>query len=65
MANLTAAQRRALPSSDYAVPEKAPGPCSLPIPDRAHATAALRLCAKCPGNACARVKAAVARKFGS
>lgn len=37
MARLTAAQRKALPKSDFAVPSKAPGPGSYPIPDRAHA----------------------------
>ena len=37
MAKLTAAQRRALPKSDFAVPSKAPGPGSYPMPDAAHA----------------------------
>jgi len=37
MAKLTAAQRKALPKSAFAVPSKAPGPGSYPIPDKAHA----------------------------
>lgn len=64
MARLSAAQRRSLSPSDYAVPSKAPGPCSLPIPDRDHAAAALRLCVRCGGGACMAVKRAVCRKFG-
>ncbi len=43
MARLTAAQRKALPKSDFAVPSKAPGPGSYPMPDKAHAIAAKRL----------------------
>lgn len=34
---LSAGQRKALPSSDFAVPGKAPGAGSYPMPDRAHA----------------------------
>jgi hypothetical protein len=40
MAKLTAAARRNLPLSDFAVPSKAPGPGSYPEPDKAHAMAA-------------------------
>ena len=40
MAKLTMAERRALPKSDFAVPSKAPGPGSYPIPDAGHAKAA-------------------------
>lgn len=40
MARLTAAQRKALPKSDFAVPSKAPGPGSYPMNDAAHAKAA-------------------------
>ena len=36
VAKLTAAQRKALPLKDFAVPSKAPGPGSYPIPDKAH-----------------------------
>lgn len=37
MAKLSMAQRKALPKSDFAVPSKAPGPGSYPIPDKSHA----------------------------
>lgn len=40
MARLTAEERRKLPLSDFAVPSKAPGPGSFPMPDKAHAIAA-------------------------
>lgn len=40
MARLTAAQRKALPKSDFAVPSKAPGPGSYPEPDAKHAAVA-------------------------
>ena len=40
MAKLTAAERKALPKSDFAVPSKAPGPGSYPIPDKKHAAVA-------------------------
>ena len=40
MARLTMAERRALPKSDFAVPSKAPGPGSYPIPDAGHAHSA-------------------------
>jgi len=43
MARLTAAQRRALPKSAFLVPSKAPGPGSYPVPDAAHARAAIGL----------------------
>jgi hypothetical protein len=42
MARLTFAQRKRLPKSVFAIPAKAPGPGSYPIPDRAHARAALQ-----------------------
>lgn len=45
MAKLTMAQRRALPKSAFAVPSKAPGPGSYPIPDKGHAVAAKGLSA--------------------
>lgn len=40
MAKLTMAQRRKLPKSAFAVPSKAPGPGSYPMPDKAHAAVA-------------------------
>jgi len=57
MATLTMAGRKALSKSDFAVPEKAPGPCSLPVPDQGHCEAAKRLCHKCPAGSCERVAA--------
>jgi hypothetical protein len=40
MARLTAAERKALPKSAFAVPSKAPGPGSYPITDKKHAAVA-------------------------
>jgi len=37
LAKLTTAQRKKLPLSAFAVPSKAPGPGSYPIPDASHA----------------------------
>jgi hypothetical protein len=37
MAKLSAAARKKLPKSDYAVPSKKPGSGSYPIPDKSHA----------------------------
>ncbi len=37
MAKLSTAKRKSLPKKDFAVPSKAPGPGSYPVPDRAHA----------------------------
>lgn len=60
MARLTAAQRKALPKSDFAVPSKAPGPGSYPINDVVHRALAL---GRAKGKPVAKqVKAAVARK---
>lgn len=40
MAKLTTVERKALPKSDFAVPSKAPGLGSYPMPDAAHAAVA-------------------------
>lgn len=40
-AELTTGARKALDKSQFAIPEKAPGPGSYPIQDRAHAANAL------------------------
>ncbi len=56
---LSSADRRALPSSDFAVPSKAPGPGSYPMPDRAHAANAKARASQFGSPA---VKAAVAAK---
>lgn len=45
MAKLSMAQRKALPKSDFAVPSKAPGPGSYPMPDKEHAVVAKGLAA--------------------
>lgn len=63
MAKLTMAQRRALPKSDFAVPSKAPGPGSYPMPDKQHAAVAQGL-AKMHGGPVAKVKAKARNKFG-
>jgi hypothetical protein len=59
MARLTAADRRALPTSDFAVPSKAPGPGSYPIPDASHAKAAASMSSRFGSS---KVKAAVKKK---
>ena len=41
MAELTEAEREAIPPGEFAMPEKAPGPGSYPIEDEAHARNAL------------------------
>lgn len=63
MAKLTTKQRKALPKSDFAIPEKAPGPGSYPIEDASHrANAKSRASGK---KVEARVDRAVARKAGA
>jgi hypothetical protein len=56
--------RKRLPRSDFAIPEKAPGPGSYPIPDRAHARNALARVAQfgTPSEK-RRVREAVHRKY--
>ena len=61
MARLNMAQRKALPSSQFALPGRGAGPSgkgsgSYPIPDRAHAIAALRFSAGKPEAAAVRAK---------
>jgi len=61
---LKAAQRKALPKSSFAIPEKAPGSGSYPLPDEAHARSALsRVAQHGTPDEQKRVKAAVRRKF--
>lgn len=63
MARLSAAQRKALPKSSFAVPSKATSakgkaaPGSFPIPDKAHARAALRLAHNAPASKQPAIKA--------
>lgn len=64
MAKLDTKQRRALPDSQFAIPEKAPGSGSYPIPDENHARDALsRVSANGSEDEKSRVHAAVKRKF--
>lgn len=66
MARLTAAQRKALPKKDFAVPSKAPGPGSYPMPDKAHEIAAKGLVAKFGSpSAKAKVASKAKAKFGA
>lgn len=62
MARLTAQQRRNLPKSDFAVPSKAPGPGSYPMPDAEHARVAKGLAAM-HGGPVAAVAAKAKKKF--
>lgn len=61
MARLDAAARRAIPSSDFAVPSKTPGSGSYPIEDRLHAANALSRSSGKP--VAGQVRAAVQRKY--
>ena len=64
MGHLDAAERKALPKGDFAIPENAPGSGSYPIPDLAHARAALsRVAANGTAAEQQRVRAAVYAKF--
>lgn len=64
MGELSTEQRARLPRSDFAIPDKAPGPGSYPIPDEAHARDALaRVAANGDAEEQAKVRAAVKRKF--
>ena len=63
MAKLTAAQRKALPLSDFAVPSKAPGPGSYPMPDKAHAANAKSRAAQFGSPAVKAKVASKAKKF--
>lgn len=62
MARLTTAGRKALPLSDFAVPSKAPGPGSYPIPDAGHAAAAKGFASRFGSP---QVKTAVKKKAAS
>jgi len=60
-ATLSTEDRKDLPDSDFAIPEKKPGSGSYPIPDAAHARDALARSSGKPEEA--RVRAAVKKKF--
>ena len=53
---LTAAARRRIPKGDFAVPGKAPGSGSYPIPDASHARNALARASGKPVAAAVRAK---------
>ena len=61
---LTMAARRALPKSDFAVPSKAPGPGSYPMPDKQHAVVAKGLAAMHGSKSEGRVDKMADRKLG-
>jgi hypothetical protein len=61
MAKLTAADRKSIPKNAFAVPSKAPGSGSYPIPDASHARNALARASGKPVQG--QVDAAVHRKF--
>ena len=61
MAKLDDADRKAIPTNDFAVPSKAPGPGSYPIEDRAHAVNALARSSGKPVEA--TVRRAVEKKY--
>lgn len=63
---LKAAARKKLPKSDFAVPSKAPGPGSYPIPDKAHVGVARGRAKQFGGPAVeAAVERKIAKKFPS
>ncbi len=61
MAKLNAADRKRIPRGEFAVPSKAPGSGSYPIPDASHARDALARSSGKP--VAAKVRAAVKRRF--
>lgn len=64
MSKLTATQRKSLPSSDFAVPSRAPKAGSYPVPDKPHAKAALSMVSRFGSSAQkAAVREKVAKKF--
>ena len=60
---LSAADRRAVPKGNFAIPEKAPGSGSYPVTDKGHAQAALRLMHNASPAEQKRIKAKVHAKF--
>jgi hypothetical protein len=63
MAKLTAAARKKIPTSEFAVPSKAPASGSYPIPDESHARNALARASGKPVEA--QVRAKVHAKYPS
>ena len=65
MAPLSKSQRAALPKSAFAVPSKAPGPGSYPIPDKKHAAVAKGLAAMHHSGSIKTINAKANKKLGS
>lgn len=66
MAKLTAAARKRIPKSQFAIPSKKPGAGSYPIEDKAHARNALsRVSQHGSPSEKKRVRAAVHKKYPS
>jgi hypothetical protein len=66
MAKLTAAARKRIPKSSFAIPSKKPESGSYPIPDKSHARNALARVSQHGSPAeKAKVRAAVHRKYPS
>jgi hypothetical protein len=63
MAKLTSAQRKRIPKSEFAVPSKAPGSGSYPMPDKKHAKVAIGL-AEMHGGPVSAVRAKAKNLFG-
>ncbi len=59
MARLSAAQRKALPASDFAGPNR-----SFPVNDKNHARAALSMIGNAPPSARAKIRAKADAKLG-
>lgn len=64
MAKLTPTARSKLSAKTFAVPEKAPGSGSYPMPDKHHAEVAIGLAEMHHSPDTVRVRAAAKRKFG-
>lgn len=64
MAKLSTAQRKALPKSAFAVPSKAPGPGSYPMPDKAHAANAKSRASQFGSSSVKKAVSKKAKKFG-
>ncbi|HSV90950.1 MAG TPA: hypothetical protein VLH80_07605 [Nitrospiraceae bacterium] len=64
MAKLTPTARSKLSRSTFAVPSKAPGPGSYPIPDANHAKVAIGLASMHHSSKLPQIRAAAKRKFG-
>lgn len=63
MGTLKSSTRNRMSKSSFAIPSKAPGPGSYPIPDKSHAINALARSSGTPQQA--TVRRAVTRKFPS